>query len=132
TMQGEARQVGEYLSRVAREVCETGRPIPRPALLLLGGEATVTVKGAGFGGRNQELVLSAAPGIAGLDTVAIVSFSTDGVDGPTNAAGAVVDGFTIRRAEQLGLDPALYLENNDSYSFFKELGDLLVTGPHRN
>ncbi|MCL0103933.1 glycerate kinase [Dehalococcoidia bacterium] len=129
TMQGEARQVGEYLSRVAREVCETGRPIPRPALLLLGGEATVTVKGAGFGGRNQELVLSAARGIAGLDTVAIVSFSTDGVDGPTNAAGAVADGFTIRRAEQLGLDPALYLENNDSHSFFKELGDLLVTGP---
>ncbi|HAZ31294.1 MAG TPA: glycerate kinase [Dehalococcoidia bacterium] len=129
TMQGEARQVGEYLSGVAREVCETGRPIPRPALLLLGGETTVSVKGDGIGGRNQELVLSAAPGIAGLDTVAIVSFSTDGVDGPTDAAGAVADGFTIRRAEQLGLDPVLYLQNNDSYSFFKQLGDLLVTGP---
>jgi glycerate-2-kinase len=128
-MQGEARQVGEHLSRVAREVYETVRPIPRPALLLLGGETTVTVKGEGRGGRNQELALSAAIGIAGLEVAAIVSFSTDGIDGPTDAAGAVADGFTIRRAEQIGLDPILYLENNDSYSFFKQLGDLLVTGP---
>jgi glycerate-2-kinase len=129
TMQGEARQVGEHLSCVAREVYETGRPIPRPALLLLGGETTITVKGKGIGGRNQELALSAALGIAGLDTAAIVSFSTDGIDGLTDVAGAVADGFTICRAEQLGLDPALYLENNDSYTFFKELGDLVVTGP---
>jgi hydroxypyruvate reductase len=129
SMQGEARQVGEHLSRVAREVYETGRPIPRPALLLLGGETTVTVKGEGRGGRNQEIALSAAIGIAGLEVAAIVSFSTDGIDGPTDAAGAVADGFTIRRAEQIGLDPILYLENNDSYSFFKQLGDLLVTGP---
>ena len=72
------------------------------------------MKGEGTGGRNQELVLSAAAGIAGLKTTTIVSFSTDGIDGPTDAAGAVADGFTIRRAEQLGLDPALYLENSDS------------------
>ena len=128
-MQGEAREVGEYLSRVARSVYETGRPIPRPALLLLGGETTVTVKGEGIGGRNQELVLSTALGIAGLETTTILSFSTDGVDGPTDAAGAAADGFTIHRAEQLGLDPSCYLENNDSYHFFKELGDLLITGP---
>jgi len=129
TMQGEAGEVGEYLSRVAREVYETERPIQRPALLLLGGETTVTVKGEGIGGRNQELVLSAALGIAGLKTTTIASFSTDGIDGPTDAAGAVADGFTIQRAEQLGLDPTSYLENNDSYHFFKELGDLLITGP---
>lgn len=129
TMQGEARHVGEYLSHVTREVYETERPIPRPALLLLGGETTVTVKGEGIGGRNQELVLSTALGIAGLKTTTIVSFSTDGIDGPTDATGAVADGFTIQRAEQLGLDPSCYLENNDSYHFFKELGDLLITGP---
>ena len=129
TMQGEARQVGEYLSHVTREVYETERPIPRPALLLLGVETTVTVKGEGIGGRNQELVLSTALGIAGLKTTTIVSFSTDGIDGPTDATGAVADGFTIQRAEQLGLDPSCYLENNDSYHFFKELGDLLITGP---
>lgn len=129
TMQGEAREVGEYLSGVAREVYETGRPVPKPALLLLGGETTVTVKGEGIGGRNQELVLSAALGIAGLKTTTIASFSTDGIDGPTDAAGAIADGFTIQRAEQLGLDPLSYLENNDSYHFFKELGDLLITGP---
>ncbi len=129
TMQGEACEVGEYLSRVARELYETETPIPKPALLLLGGETTVTVKGEGIGGRNQELVLSTALGIAGLKTTTIVSFSTDGIDGPTDAAGAVADGFTIQRAEQLGLDPSCYLENNDSYHFFKELGDLLITGP---
>jgi glycerate-2-kinase len=68
-------------------------------------------------------------GVAGLKNTTIISFSTDGVGGPTDAAGAVADGFTIQRAEQLGLDPAVYLENNDSYSFFKEIGDLVVTGP---
>lgn len=129
TMQGEARQVGECLAQVAKEVYEMERPIPRPALLLLGGETTVTVKGKGVGGRNQELVLSTALGIAGLKTTTILSFSTDGVDGPTDAAGAVADGFTIQRAEQLGLVPSCYLDNNNSYYFFKELGDLLITGP---
>ena len=129
SMQGEAAEVGEYLSHVAREVYETAKPVARPALLLLGGETTVTVKGEGVGGRNQELALSAALGIAGLETTTIAAFSTDGIDGPTDAAGAVADGFTIQRAEQLGLDPTYHLENNDSYHFFKELGDLLITGP---
>lgn len=129
TMQGEARKVGEHLSHVAREVCEAGRPIPRPALLLSGGETTVTVKGKGVGGRNQELALAAVRGIADLDNVTIASFSTDGIDGPTDAAGAVADGFTLQKAVQRGLDPSSYLKNNDSYHFFKELGDLLLTGP---
>jgi glycerate-2-kinase len=128
TMQGEAREVGSYLAATAKDVVETSK-LPRPALLISGGETTVTVKGEGVGGRNQELVLSAAIGISGLKSVTIASFSTDGIDGPTDAAGAIADGFTLERAERLKLDPATYLGRNDSYSFFKELGDLLVTGP---
>jgi len=129
TMQGEARQVGEHLARVAKEVYEAGKPIPMPALLLSGGETTVRVRGQGVGGRNQELVLSAVAGLAGLEGAAIASFGTDGVDGPTDAAGAIADGFTLQKARELGLDPSSYLENNDSYHFFKELEDLVVTGP---
>lgn len=127
TMQGEAREVGAHLAAVARG--EAGKPVSRPALLISGGETTVTVKGEGVGGRNQEFVLSAAIGISGLGNVAVTSFSTDGIDGPTDAAGALADGFTLERAKRLGLDSKAYLKRNDSYSFFKELGDLLVTGP---
>jgi len=129
TMQGEARQVGEHLARMAKEVCQAGKPIPVPGLLLSGGETTVRVRGQGVGGRNQELVLSAVTGLAGLENAAMVSFGTDGVDGPTDAAGAIADGFTFQKARELGLDPSSYLENNDSYHFFKELEDLVVTGP---
>lgn len=129
TMQGEAREVGAHLAAVAKDAMGAGKPVSRPALLISGGETTVTVKGEGLGGRNQELVLSAAIGISGLGNAAAASFSTDGIDGPTDAAGAVADGFTLERAEHMGLDPAAYLKRNDSYSFFKELGDLLVTGP---
>jgi len=128
TLEGEAREVGARFSRIAKEVKE-GRPIPRPALLLSGGETTVTVKGDGKGGRNQELILSAVIGVSSLENVAIASFSTDGVDGPTEAAGAVADTLTLQRAKNLGLDPSEYLENNDSYHFFESLGDLLITGP---
>jgi glycerate-2-kinase len=129
TMQGEAREVGTHLADVAKDVMKTDKPVSRPALLISGGETTVTVRGEGLGGRNQELALSTATGISGLKNVAVASFSTDGIDGPTEAAGALADGFTLKRAEHLGLDPKAYLERNDSYSFFKELGDLLVTGP---
>lgn len=129
TMRGEAREVGANLADVARKVIEKGEPVSRPALLISGGETTVTVKGEGRGGRNQELALSAAMNISGLEKVTVASFSTDGIDGPTDAAGAIVDGFTLERAEDLELDPADYLERNDSYNFFKKLGDLLITGP---
>lgn len=129
TMQGEACQVGEHLARVAKAVCQAGKPIPMPALLLSGGETTVRVRGQGVGGRNQELVLSAVAGLAGLEGAAMVSFGTDGIDGPTDAAGAIADGFTLQKARELGLDPSSYLENNDSYHFFKGLEDLVVTGP---
>jgi len=129
TMQGEAREVGTHLVSISKKVAEANKPVSRPALLISGGETTVTVKGKGKGGRNQELMLAAAIGISGLENVAIASFSTDGIDGPTDSAGAVADGFTLKRAKHLKLDPLDYLERNDSYSFFKELGDLLVTGP---
>ena len=125
-MQGEAKKFGEYLASLAKQMIErwdTG------ALLLLGGECTVTVKGAGLGGRSQEIVLSASLGITELEDVAVIAFSTDGIEGSTDAAGAIADSLTIDRASKLGLDPRKYLERNDSYSFFKRLNDLLITGP---
>jgi hydroxypyruvate reductase len=94
-----------------------------------GGETTVTVRGAGRGGRNQELALAAALSLEGLSDVAVVTLATDGSDGPTDAAGALADGTTVQRARSRGLDPACYLADNDSYSFFQALGDLLITGP---
>lgn len=131
TMQGEAREVGAHLATIAKDVMAASKPVSRPALLISGGETTVTVKGEGIGGRNQELVLSAAIGISGLKNATVASFSTDGIDGPTDAAGAVADSFTLERAKHLKLDPELHLERNDSYSFFKGIGDLLITGPTR-
>lgn len=126
-LQGEAREVGQNLSYIAEEVLKEGRQ--RPCLFLLGGETTVHVTGKGVGGRNQELVLSAISGLAGLKDVAMVSFSTDGIDGPTRASGAIVDGFTLERAKEMGINPLTYLEDNNSYHFFEKLKDLVLTGP---
>jgi glycerate-2-kinase len=89
----------------------------------------VTVRGEGKGGRNQEIALSAAMAIAGLPGVLVVALATDGSDGPTDAAGGIVDGTTIERAAALGLDPRAALARNDSYAFLQEVGDLLLTGP---
>jgi hydroxypyruvate reductase len=97
--------------------------------LIVGGESTVTVRGTGKGGRNQEVALAAALTIAGHPDLVIATFATDGVDGPTDAAGAIVTGDTVARARGLGLDPHAYLENNDAYTFFAALGDLVITGP---
>ncbi|RLG98752.1 glycerate kinase [Candidatus Bathyarchaeota archaeon] len=128
-MEGEAREVGIMLAALAREVEASGSPLSRPCGIVVGGETTVTVKGEGIGGRNQEIALSSALKIKGLDGVVIASFSTDGVDGPTDAAGAIVDGSTIDRSKGMGLNAVEYLTNNDSYSFFSRLGDLILTGP---
>jgi len=98
-------------------------------LLVAGGETTVTVRGQGKGGRNQELALAAASGLRGMRDVLLASIGTDGNDGPTDAAGAFVDGSTLERAAALGLDPLQSLANNDSYRFFDALGDLIRTGP---
>ena len=130
-VEGEAREVGRVCAAIARELAREGRPLPRPACVVLGGETTVTVRGQGRGGRNQELALAAIPALAGLDDVLLLTVATDGSDGPTDTAGAFADGTSLSRAEALGLDPLAYLANNDAYTFFERLGDLLITGPTR-
>ncbi|MEK7241150.1 MAG: MOFRL family protein, partial [Planctomycetota bacterium] len=102
-----------------------------PACLLAGGETTVTLKGDGRGGRNQEFALASAMEIEGLEGVVILSGGTDGNDGPTEAAGAVVDGTTCRRARVHGMEPEDFLMRNDSHTFFCRLGDHIITGPTR-
>ena len=128
-VEGEAREVGRVLAGVLREVDASAHPLARPCCIVAGGETTVTVRGQGLGGRNQELCLSAAYGLRSLNDVLFASIGTDGNDGPTDAAGAFVDGRTLDRAAALGLEPARYLANNDSYTFFDRLGDLIRTGP---
>jgi glycerate-2-kinase len=128
SIQGEAREVGKVWGAIIKEIRRRGEPISPPACLLAGGEMTVTVKGKGVGGRNQEFVLSCAIEIVGLERVVVLSGNTDGTDGPTPAAGALANGDTIKRAKGLGIDPIQYLENNDSYHFFKRLDSLLITG----
>ena len=129
TLEGEAKDIGALLASVANETAFSDNPAPRPAAIVASGETTVTVKGKGFGGRNQELVLSAALGLNDVDGVVVASLSTDGVDGPTDAAGAIADGKTLARAAKIGLNPERCLADNDSYNFFSKLGDLIVTGP---
>jgi len=97
--------------------------------MIAGGETTVDVRGSGKGGRNQEFALAAAVELAGDDAMAVLAAGTDGIDGPTDAAGAFVDGTTVARASSLGLDPGAHLYRNDAYPFFEVLGDLIVTGP---
>ncbi len=128
-VQGEARGVGRLLAGLARQVVETGEPLPKPACIILGGETTVTLRGKGLGGRNQEVALSTVTDLSGLAGTLVVTLATDGEDGPTDAAGAVVSGQTLERATGLGLDPAVFLDNNDAYHFFEPLGDLLRPGP---
>jgi len=129
SLQGEARHVGRVLASLGREMVESGQPLTPPACLVAGGETTVTLTGNGKGGRNQELALSAVRDLGGLDDVVLVSLATDGGDGPTDAAGAVVSGSTLSRAVALDLDPAAFLKNNDAYHFFQALGDLIISGP---
>jgi hydroxypyruvate reductase len=129
TIEGEAREVARVCTAIARESLASGRPIAPPACLISGGETTVTLRGNGRGGRNQEFALAAALAARGLEGVAILAGGTDGTDGPTDAAGALADGATCDRAAQLGLSAADFLARNDSYHFFQPLGDLLMTGP---
>ena len=128
-MEGEARHVGTVIASIARETVLHEGFLPKPIVVLVGGETTVTVIGHGKGGRNQELALSASLGINELEGVVIASIGTDGVDGPTDAAGALVDGSTLKRAQEKGMNPLDYLDNNDSYTFFMNLNALIMTGP---
>jgi len=125
TIEGETRDVARMHAAILREIREHGRPVKPPCCVITGGETTVTLKGAGLGGRNQEFALAAALDIAGLAGVLAFSAGTDGTDGPTDAAGAMADGRTVER----GADAKGHLARNDSYHFFERLGDLVKTGP---
>jgi len=130
-IEGEAREVAQVFAAIGKEICQVSLPIPPPACLLAGGETTVTIQGRGKGGRNQELALACAIAIDGWDRIFLLSAGTDGTDGPTDAAGALVSGLTCGRARQANLNPHAFLLANDSNSFFESLGDLLITGPTR-
>jgi len=128
-LEGEAREVGAAHARLARELRSDGKR----AVILSGGELTVTIRGSGRGGPNQEYALALAIGLAGMSGVAALAADTDGTDGgggdPNDPAGAVLDGETVARAKALGLDPAAFLADNNSTGFFAALKDLLLTGP---
>ncbi len=128
-IEGETREVALVHGAMAREVLKSGYPAASPACILSGGETTVTIRGDGKGGRNQEFSLAAAMDIADHETIVVLSGGTDGNDGPTDAAGALADNHTVKRAEAMNLSPQAYLDNNDSYHFFEKMGDLLITGP---
>jgi len=123
---GEAREVGVMLAQRLHMESTKRR---RPFCLIAGGETTVSIKGKGKGGRNQELALSAVNKMSGMRDALLVSLATDGDDGPTDAAGAVVTAASAKRAKLLGLDATAYLSRNDAYPFFEALGDLIKTGP---
>ncbi len=128
-VEGETREVARVHAALVKEILSSKRPVPPPGCLISGGETTVTIRGTGKGGRNQEFVLAAALEIDNLEGAAVFSAGTDGNDGPTDAAGAYADWRTIKRARELGIDPYEYLEDNDSFHFFKHLDDLVFTGP---
>jgi len=124
-VEGETREIARMHAAIAKEIVHAGRPLKPPACVITGGETTVTLRGDGLGGRNQEFALSAAIDIAGLPNVVVLSAGTDGSDGPTDAAGAIADGHTLARNPRA----PEFLARNDSYRYFEGLGDLIVTGP---
>ena len=128
-LEGETRHIARMHGAVAREILASANPIPAPACLLSGGETTVTIRGDGLGGRNQEFALAAAIEIDGAHCSVILSGGTDGTDGPTDAAGAIADSTTVARALKSGLEIGRHLDRNDAYPFFDQLDDLLITGP---
>jgi hydroxypyruvate reductase len=129
SIEGESRSIAETHTALVKEIALTDKPVRRPACVISGGETTVTVRGDGLGGRNQEFALAAAIQIDGLDGAVVLSAGTDGTDGPTDAAGGIVDGSTIQRGRSKGFDAMAFLTRNDSYHFLKATDDLLITGP---
>ena len=119
------------LAGIAWDMAVRRRPLPPPACLVFGGETTVGVKGPGRGGRNQEMALAAALALRGVPDLAVLCLGTDGTDGPTDAAGGLIDGGTVERGRRLGMDARKHLADNDSYPFLASTGDLVVTGPTR-
>jgi len=127
-MEGEAREVGRFIAGIARHVRAYGEPVKPPVALLFGGETTVTVRGEGVGGRNQELVLAFAIHAAGVKDAVLASIGSDGKDGVSDAAGGIVDGGTLEEARSRGLNLREFLRRNDSYTVLKELGRAIFTG----
>jgi hydroxypyruvate reductase len=128
-IEGEARDVARVHAGIAREIALRNRPFSKPALLLSGGETTVTVRGKGRGGRNAEFLLSFALAIDGAAGITALAADTDGIDGSETNAGALADGTSAARMRAAGIDPRAALANNDAYTAFEAIGDLLVTGP---
>ena len=126
TIEGETREIARMHAAIAREIAASGRPVRPPACIITGGETTVTIKGDGLGGRNQEFVLAAALDIAGLDRVVVFSAGTDGSDGPTDAAGAIADGQHPRAANPTRASTSTATIPTATS---KPLGDLVITGP---
>jgi glycerate 2-kinase len=129
SVEGEARDVAQVMAAIAREVDLRNRPFPRPAVLLSGGETTVTVRGKGRGGRNAEFLLAFALAIEGIDGITALAADTDGIDGSEDNAGAFADGSSASRMRAAGIDPRSALADNDAWTAFHAIGDLLVTGP---
>jgi glycerate 2-kinase len=128
-IEGEAKDVGKMLAGIAKTIHNVGTPFEPPCLLIAGGETTVSIQGEnhGEGGRNQEMVLSAAQEISGFDRIFIASIATDGTDGPTNIAGAIVDGNTVELAERKGINIEEELEKHNSSSVFRRIKDAVYT-----
>jgi len=131
SIEGEAREVAIVHAAIARQVIEHGQPLQRPCVILSGGETSVTVRGQGRGGRNAEFLLALAIALRGLKNVHAIACDTDGIDGTEDNAGALLGPDTLARAATNGLDAAAMLRDNDGYSLFAALDDLVVTGPTR-
>ena len=129
TLSCEAREAGSFMASIAQQIRETGQPAAPPCAILLGGETIVHLKGKGKGGRNQEIALAASVGLKGLKDTVLLSIGSDGTDGPTDAAGGLVDGKTVDNLKGLGLDPEAVLAENDSYNGLDACGCLVITGP---
>nr|WP_240739518.1 MOFRL family protein [Marinitoga lauensis] len=125
----EAKEAGKFFANIAKEVLKSNNPVKKPCAIIAGGETVVSVKGNGLGGRNQELSYSFALEIEGLNNVVFASVGTDGTDGPTDAAGGIVNGNTITVLRGKNLDPHIFLENNDTYNGLEEAKALLKLGP---
>ncbi|MEN9315661.1 MAG: hypothetical protein RIS35_2054 [Pseudomonadota bacterium] len=131
TITGEARDVAQVIGAIAREIATHGAPFPRPVALISGGECTVTVRGAGRGGRCTEFLLALARELAQVPDAWAIAADTDGIDGVEDNAGAILVPDTLSRAAALGLDARRRLDDNDGHGFFSALDDLVITGPTR-
>jgi glycerate 2-kinase len=128
-IEGEAREVAKVHAAIAKQIKHRDQPINTPALILSGGETTVTVRGNGKGGRNTEFILSLLEALQGEEGISAIAVDTDGIDGTEDNAGAWIDQNSLLKANQLNLKPNDFLANNDAYSFFRQLGQLVLTGP---